>query len=42
MVEFCARHGIRPQVEHLPISQINDAIARLRRGDVRYRFVMDF
>lgn len=41
-MELCARKGIRPQVEHLPIGQINDAIARLKRGDVSYRFVMDF
>lgn len=41
MVEFCVRHGIKPQVEHLPMAQINDAIARLRQGDVRFRFVLD-
>jgi uncharacterized zinc-type alcohol dehydrogenase-like protein len=41
MVDFCTRHGIRPMVEHLPMAQINTAIERLRRGDVRYRFVLD-
>jgi uncharacterized zinc-type alcohol dehydrogenase-like protein len=41
MVEFCGRHGIQPQVEHLPMAQVNEAIARLRQGDVRYRFVLD-
>ncbi len=41
MVEFCVRHGIRPQVEHLPMAELNTAIARLRAGDVRYRFVLD-
>jgi uncharacterized zinc-type alcohol dehydrogenase-like protein len=41
MVEFCVRHGIRPQVERLPMDRINEAIERLRRGDVRYRFVLD-
>lgn len=41
MVEFCVRHGIQPQVEHLPMAQVNEAIARLRQGDVRYRFVLD-
>ena len=41
MVEFCARHGIAPQVEHLPMADLNTAIERLRRGDVRYRFVLD-
>jgi len=42
MVQFCVRHDIRPQVEHLPIDRVNEAIARLRQGDVRYRFVLDF
>jgi uncharacterized zinc-type alcohol dehydrogenase-like protein len=41
MVAFCARHGIAPQVEHLPMAEVNTAIERLRRGDVRYRFVLD-
>jgi uncharacterized zinc-type alcohol dehydrogenase-like protein len=41
MVDFCVRHNIRPEVEHLPMDRINDAIARLRQGDVRYRFVLD-
>jgi D-arabinose 1-dehydrogenase-like Zn-dependent alcohol dehydrogenase len=41
MVEFCARHGITPMVEHLPMERINEAIERLLRGDVRYRFVLD-
>jgi uncharacterized zinc-type alcohol dehydrogenase-like protein len=41
MVNFCARHGIQPVVERLPMDQINEAIARLRRGDVRFRFVLD-
>ncbi|MCT0224071.1 NAD(P)-dependent alcohol dehydrogenase [Synechococcus sp. CS-1328] len=41
MVDFCARHGIKPQVEHLPMAEINTAIERLRKGDVRYRFVLD-
>ena len=41
MVDFCARHGIQPQVEHLPMAQINEAIHRLRLGDVRFRFVLD-
>jgi uncharacterized zinc-type alcohol dehydrogenase-like protein len=40
LLEFCARHQIQPLVEVLPMDQINTAIARLRRGDVRYRFVL--
>ena len=41
MVDFCVRHNIRPQVEHLPINRVNEAVERLQRGDVRYRFVLD-
>lgn len=41
MVEFCARHDIQPVVEHLPMGEINEAIRRLRLGDVRFRFVLD-
>jgi uncharacterized zinc-type alcohol dehydrogenase-like protein len=41
MVEFCARHGIQPVVEHLPMGEINEAIRRLKQGDVRFRFVLD-
>lgn len=41
MVEFCRRHDIRPQVERLPMDRVNEAIERLRLGDVRYRFVLD-
>lgn len=41
MVEFCSRHQIVPQVERLPMDRINEAIDRLRRGEVRYRFVLD-
>ncbi|MEE2525425.1 NAD(P)-dependent alcohol dehydrogenase [Hyphobacterium sp. HN65] len=41
MLDFCARHDITPQTEHLPMSKINEAIARLKKGDVRYRFVLE-
>jgi len=41
MLDFCARHDIAPQTEHLPMSNINAAIARLKDGDVRYRFVLE-
>ncbi|WP_353077406.1 NAD(P)-dependent alcohol dehydrogenase [Synechococcus lacustris] len=41
MVDFCVRHNIRPQVEHLPINRVNEAVERLQGGDVRYRFVLD-
>ena len=41
MLEFCARHGIAPQVEHFPMSQVNAALDHLRSGKARYRVVLD-
>jgi uncharacterized zinc-type alcohol dehydrogenase-like protein len=40
MLEFCARHGIAPQVEFFPMSRINDALDHLRAGKARYRIVL--
>ncbi|ANZ39602.1 alcohol dehydrogenase [Lentzea guizhouensis] len=41
MLEFCAAHGITADVEVLPSGQVNEALDRLARGDVRHRFVLD-
>ena len=41
MLEFCAVHGIGADVEVIPVQQVNEAFARLKRNDVRYRFVLD-
>ena len=41
MLEFAARHSIAPQVEHFPLSKVNDAIAHLAAGKARYRVVLD-
>jgi uncharacterized zinc-type alcohol dehydrogenase-like protein len=41
MLEFSARHGITPQTEHFPMSQINEAFERLDAGKARYRIVLD-
>ena len=41
MVDFAARHGIAPLVEHLPLGQVNEALERLRQGRPRYRIVLD-
>ena len=40
MLEFCARHGIAPQVEMFPLSQVNEAMAQLRAGKARYRILL--
>ena len=41
MLDFAARHRISPQVEHFPMSKINDAFEHLRSGKARYRIVLD-
>ncbi|MEV6823773.1 NAD(P)-dependent alcohol dehydrogenase [Amycolatopsis sp. NPDC051102] len=41
MLEFCARHDVTADVEVLPSARVNDALDRLQRNDVRYRFVLD-
>jgi uncharacterized zinc-type alcohol dehydrogenase-like protein len=41
MLEFAALHNVTPQTEHLPLSQINEAFARLEAGKARYRIVLD-
>ncbi|WSQ10343.1 NAD(P)-dependent alcohol dehydrogenase [Streptomyces sp. NBC_01231] len=41
MLEFCAEHGVTADIELLPSAQVNEALDRLRRNDVRYRFVLD-
>jgi uncharacterized zinc-type alcohol dehydrogenase-like protein len=41
MFDFAARHNIAPQTEHFPMSQINEAFARLESGKARYRIVLD-
>lgn len=40
MLEFCARHGIAPMVEEMPMSQINQAFEKLEEGKPRYRIVL--
>jgi alcohol/geraniol dehydrogenase (NADP+) len=41
MLDFAARHKIAPQTEHFPMSNINEAFARLDSGKARYRIVLD-
>ncbi|HEY0215030.1 MAG TPA: NAD(P)-dependent alcohol dehydrogenase [Cellulomonas sp.] len=41
MLDFCAEHGIAPEVEVIAADQVNDAYERVLRSDVRYRFVID-
>jgi hypothetical protein len=41
MLDFSATHDITVDVEVLPASQVQTALDRLARNDVRYRFVLD-
>jgi len=41
MLDFCAEHGIAPEVEITSADRINEAWARVLASDVRYRFVID-
>lgn len=41
MLDFCAEHGIACDIEMLDIRNIGDAYERMKRSDVRYRFVID-
>lgn len=40
MLDFAARHRITPQVEHFPMSRVNDAMEHLRAGKAHYRIVL--
>jgi len=41
LLDFCGEHGITADVEVVPSRQVSTALDRLRRNDVRYRFVLD-
>ena len=40
MLEFCARHDIKPVIESFGFDQVNEAMQRLRSGQARYRIVL--
>lgn len=41
MLDFCAEHGVAPEIELIAADEINEAYDRVVRSDVRYRFVID-
>jgi uncharacterized zinc-type alcohol dehydrogenase-like protein len=41
MLDFCAEHGIVSEIELIDIKDITASYARMLKGDVRYRFVID-
>ena len=40
MLEFAARHDIKPVIETYRFDQVNEALERLRSGQARYRIVL--
>jgi uncharacterized zinc-type alcohol dehydrogenase-like protein len=41
MLDFCAEHGVAPEIELIDAAAVGDAYGRVERSDVRYRFVID-
>ena len=41
ILDFCAAHAIGPDIEIIPIQDINEAYRKMVRGEVRFRYVID-
>jgi uncharacterized zinc-type alcohol dehydrogenase-like protein len=41
VIDFCAEHGIAPEIQVIPIQDINGAMKKVEKGDVRFRYVID-
>jgi uncharacterized zinc-type alcohol dehydrogenase-like protein len=41
VLDFCAAHGIAPEVEMIPVEDINDAFDKIKNEEVRFRYVID-
>nr|AFK44544.1 unknown [Lotus japonicus] len=41
MIEFCVANEIHPNIEVVPIQYANEALDRVIKKDVKYRFVID-
>lgn len=41
VLDFCAEHDITCDIEMLDMKNINEAYERMKKGDVKYRFVID-
>ncbi|ORB91534.1 NAD(P)-dependent alcohol dehydrogenase [Mycobacterium persicum] len=41
MLNFCAEHGVTPEIELIEPDYVNEAYERVLASDVRYRFVID-
>ena len=41
VLDFCAEHDISCDVEMIRMDEINTAYERMKKSDVKYRFVID-
>jgi len=41
MLEFAAKHNVRPIIERLPMEKANEGIKKMRDGTVRFRVVLE-
>jgi uncharacterized zinc-type alcohol dehydrogenase-like protein len=41
MLEFVARHGIKPMTEIFKMSDVNQAVDHVRAGKARFRVVLE-
>jgi uncharacterized zinc-type alcohol dehydrogenase-like protein len=41
VLDFCAQHEIGPDIQMIPIQEINEAYSHVEHGDVRFRYVID-
>ncbi|MED6220552.1 putative mannitol dehydrogenase 3, partial [Stylosanthes scabra] len=41
MIDFAAKHNVKPEIEVVPMDYVNIAMERLAKADVKYRFVID-
>jgi uncharacterized zinc-type alcohol dehydrogenase-like protein len=41
VLDFCAEKGIGPDIQIIPIQEINDAYGKVEDGEVRFRYVID-
>ncbi|PKA46571.1 putative cinnamyl alcohol dehydrogenase 1 [Apostasia shenzhenica] len=41
MLEFCASNKVYPKIEVIPVTYVNEALERLIKKDIQYRFVID-
>lgn len=41
VLAFCAKHNVTPEIQVIPIQEVNHAYTEVEDGDVRFRYVID-